>query len=332
MMAGSALILVVAARLWLGSGNSFSTDDAYVRAAKLAVSTDVSGIVAEVTVHDGQTVHKGDVLLRLDAAPFQHAVDSARAALDATALRMEAEKRDYRRMQRDLAARQAQVDSDAADLARFAGLVKSGGVTRAEYDQARFKLAGDRQVAASVDVQGRVQLARIGNDANVDVRTTPDYREQEARLAEAERQLAHTEVRAPFDGVVTDVESVQPGQYLAAATAAFGLVSSTNVWVEAFPKETQLTWAREGDAATVTVDTYPGHEWQGTLQSVAPASGSSFSVLPAQNANGNWVKVVQRIPIRVRLKMQHGDPPLRDGMSVDVTVETGHQRGWNEIF
>jgi membrane fusion protein (multidrug efflux system) len=102
--------------------------------------------------------------------------------------------------------------------------------------------------------------------------------------------------------------------------------------VEAFPKETQLTWAREGDAATVTVDTYPGHEWQGTLQSVAPASGSSFSVLPAQNANGNWVKVVQRIPIRVRLKMQHGDPPLRDGMSVDVTVETGHQRGWNEIF
>jgi len=332
MVLGSAVILAGAGRFWLGNGSSFATDDAYVRAAKLALSTDVSGIVAQIAVHDGQPVRKGDVLLRLDAAPFQHAVDSARAALDATALRMEAEKRDYRRMQRDLAARQAQVESDAADLARFVALVKSGGVTRAEYDQARFKLAADREIAGSVDVQGRVQLARLGNNADVDVRTTPDYREQEAKLAEAERQLAHTVLRAPFDGVVTDVESVQPGQYLAAASAAFGLVSSTNVWVEAFPKETQLTWAREGDAASVTVDTYPGHEWQGTLESVAPASGSSFSVLPAQNANGNWVKVVQRIPIRVQLKLHDGDPPLRDGMSVDVTVETGHQRTWGELF
>jgi len=332
MLVGGALILAGGARAWLGSGDGFSTDDAYVRAAKLAVSTDVAGIVARVAVHDGQAVHVGDLLLRLDPAPFQHAVDSARAALDAVGLRMEAEKRDYRRMQRDLAARQAQVDSDAADLARFSALVKSGGVTRAEYDQARFKLAADREMAGSVDVQGKVQLARLGNDPDIDVRATPDYREQAARLAEAERQLAHTELRAPFDGVVTDVDSVQPGQYLAAATAAFGLVSTTDIWVEAFPKETQLTWARDGDPATVSVDTYPGHEWQGVLETVSPASGSSFSVLPAQNANGNWVKIVQRIPIRVRLRLHAGDPPLRDGMSVDVSVQTGHQRTWRDLF
>jgi membrane fusion protein (multidrug efflux system) len=332
MVLGGAVILAGGARAWLGSGDGFSTDDAYVRAAKLSLATDVAGIVALVTVHEGQVVHRGDLLLRLDSAPFQHAVDSAKAALDSIGLRMEAAKHDYRRMQRELGARQAQVASDEADLARFSSLVKSGGVTRAEYDQARFKLEADREMAGSVDGQGRAQLARLDNNPTIDVRLTPDYREQAARLAEAERQLAHTALHAPFDGVVTDVDSVQPGQYLAAATAAFGLVSTTDVWVEAFPKETQLTWARDGDPATVSVDTYPGHEWQGVLENVSPASGSSFSVLPAQNANGNWVKVVQRIPIRVRLRLQAGDPPLRDGMSVNVTVETGHQRTWRDLF
>jgi membrane fusion protein (multidrug efflux system) len=332
MVGGAAILLAGAARLWLGSGASISTDDAYVRAAKLSISTDISGIVATVAVHDGQYVHRGDLLLRLDPAPFQHAVDAARAALDAIALRVDANKQDYHRMQRDLAAREAQVESDTADLGRFERLVKSGAVTRAEYDQARFKLMADREMAGSAEVQGKVQLARLSGNPDIDPRNTPDYREQQAKLAEAQRQLAHTELRAPFDGVVTDVDSVQPGQYLAAATAAFGLVSSTDVWVEAFPKETQLTWARDGDPASVTVDTYPGHVWRGTLANVSPASGSSFSVLPAQNASGNWVKVVQRIPIRVHLNLHPNDPPLRDGMSVDVTVQTGHERTWRDLF
>jgi membrane fusion protein (multidrug efflux system) len=332
MLLGGVAILAGAGRYWLGDGGTFSTDDAYVRAAKLAVSTDVAGIVAQVAVHDGQAVRRGDLLFRLDAAPFRHAVDAQRAALDEVALRMEAEKRDYRRMLRDIAARQAQVESDSADLARFAALIKSGAVTRADYDQARFRLAADQASAGSLDVQSRVQLARLGNDADIDVHTTPEYREQAAKLAEAERQLAHTDIHAPFDGVVTNVDSLQPGQYLPAATAALGIVSSTDVWVEAFPKETQLGWAKEGDTATVRVDTYPDHDWHGVLESVSPASGSSFSVLPAQNANGNWVKVVQRIPIRVRLTLHPGDPALRDGMSVDVTIDTGHVRTWRELF
>ena len=132
--------------------------------------------------------------------------------------------------------------------------------------------------------------------------------------------------------MVTSVESLQPGQYLAAATAAFGLVSTRDVWVEAYPKETQLTWAKPGDAADVTVDTYPGAHWDGVLESLSPASGSSFSVLPAQNASGNWVKVVQRIPIRVRLTLRPGDPPLRDGMSVDLSVHTGHARSLRDLW
>lgn len=331
MIAGSVVILGVAYRMWAGSAG-FSTDDAYVRAGKLAVATDVSGLVAAVLVHEGEFVRRGQLLFRLDDAPFRHAVDAARAARDAVGQQMEAEKRDYQRMLRDIAARAAQVQSDEADLGRFEGLVKSGGVTRAEYDQARFKLAADRESLNSLRVQSDVQLARIGNDAGIDVRATANYREAQAKLDEAERQLAHTAVTAPFDGVVTSVDTLQVGQYLAASTAAFGLVSSTDVWVEGFPKETQLTWARPGDPATVTVDTYPGHHWDGVLESISPASGSSFSVLPAQNASGNWVKVVQRIPIRVHVQLQQGDPPLRDGMSVTVDVETGHPRTWRDLF
>jgi membrane fusion protein, multidrug efflux system len=332
MVVGAAIIIAGAAQWWLGGGAGFSTDDAYVRAAKLAVATDVSGIVADVAVREGQVVQRGQLLFRLDAAPFRHAVEAARATQDQVALRMEAEKRDYQRMLRDFDARQADVASDQADLARFAGLVKTGGVSRAEYEQAQFKLAGHRHMLASLEVQSRVQLARIGNDPNIDVHATPEYREAAAKLAEAERQLAHTEIRAPFEGVVTSVDTLQPGQYLAAATAAFGLVSTTDVWVEAFPKETQLTWAKPGDRAIVNVDTFPGRHWEGVMESMSPASGSSFSVLPAQNASGNWVKVVQRIPIRVRLDIKPGDPVLRDGMSVVVDVETGHQRSWRELF
>jgi membrane fusion protein (multidrug efflux system) len=332
MLLGVAAVAVGSVILWLGGGNSFSTDDAYIRAAKLSVANDIAGIVQTVAVHEGQIVHRGDVLLRLDPTPFRFAADSARAVLQATALKMEAAKRDYQRMLRETAARQAQVDADTADLARFTGLVKTGGVTRAEYDNARFKLESDRQMVASLDQQSHVQLARLANDPQIDVRTTPDYLEARAKLDEAERQLTHTVLLAPFDGVVTSVDSVQPGQYLAAATAAMGLVSTRDVWVEAYPKETQLTHAVPGDRATVTVDTYPGRTWNGVLESLSPASGSSFSVLPAQNASGNWVKVVQRIPIRVRLIMQPGDPVLRDGMSVNVSVETGHKRSLKDLY
>jgi membrane fusion protein (multidrug efflux system) len=332
MVLGVVAIFAGGAKLWLGSGGSFATDDAYVRAAKLSVSTDVAGVVADVAVREGQAVHRGDLLVRLDAAPFRHALDSAQANLDATALRMEAAKRDYRRMLSDYAARQSAVASDEADFARFNNLVKTGGVSRAEYDQARFRLQADRQQANSLQVQSQVQLARLSNDPDIDVRATPDYRDAQARVAEAARQLAHTEIRAPFDGVVMSVDTLQPGQYLAAAAAALGLVSATDIWVEAFPKETQLTYAKPGDHAVVTVDTYPGRQWEGTLESVSPASGSSFSVLPAQNANGNWVKVVQRIPIRVHLVQHPGDPVLRDGMSVDVEINTGHVRTWRDVF
>jgi membrane fusion protein (multidrug efflux system) len=160
----------------------------------------------------------------------------------------------------------------------------------------------------------------------------PEYLAAKARVDEAQRQLDHSVIYAPFDGIVTQVDSVQPGMYLAASTAAFGIVSTKSLWIEANPKETELTWVKPGDPVHVTVDTYPGRSWPGVVASIAPNSGSEFSVLPAQNTSGNWVKVVQRIPVRITVERKDGDPELRAGMSVEATIDTGHRRTPSDLF
>jgi membrane fusion protein (multidrug efflux system) len=332
MLGGIAVVIVGVGFYWLTGGRVVSIDDAYVRAAKETIATDVSGIVQAVPVHEGQRVKKGDVLLRLDPRPFQIALAGATANRNGMVSTLNAMKLDYKRMLRDVDVRQAQVDSDQANYDRYAGLVKNGGVTRADYDNARFKLMADKQEVDALKVTAAVQLARLGGDPEVDVKTMNDYLQAQARVDEAKRELDHTVISAPFSGIVTQVETVQPGMYLAAATAAFGLVSTDNVWVEANPKETELTYVKPGDSVDVTVDTYPGRTWKGEVEAIAPNSGSEFSVLPAQNTSGNWVKVVQRIPVRIKVEHKEGDPELRAGMSVVTDIDTGHTRSWRDLF
>ena len=332
MLGGIAVVAVGSLAFWVTGGRYVSIDDSYVQAAKLSVATDVSGIVAEVAVHDHQAVRKGDLLFRLDPRQFQIALDGARANLGTTALMIDAMKRDYQRMLRDVDAKQAQVQADQASYDRYSNLLHGGGVTRADYDDARFKLSADQQTVESLKVQAQVQLAKLNGDAAISTAAMPQYKQAEASVAEAQRQLDHTVVRAPFAGIVTGVEALQPGQYLAAATAGFGLVSSEHIWMEGNPKETELTWVKPGDPATVSIDTYPGRVWHGTVESVAPNSGSEFSILPAQNSSGNWVKVVQRIPLRVRVDRAEGDPEFRAGMSVEIDIDTGHKRTLSDLW
>ena len=326
MLGGIAVVVVASGWWWLHSGRIVSVDDAYVRAAKIAITDDVAGIVGEVAVREGQHVNKGDVLLRLRDRQIQIAIAGAKANLAQVGLTMEAMKRDYQRMLRDIAAKQAQVQSDQANYDRYANLVKGGSVTRADFDDARFKLAADTATVESLKQQAAVQLARLGGDADVDVTTTPQYLQAKAQVEEFQRQLDHATVYAPFSGTVTNVEATQPGSYLTVGAAAFGLVSDEDIWVEANPKETDLTYIKPGDPVTVTVDSYPDHPWHGTVDSIAPASASEFSVLPAQNSSGNWVKVVQRLPVRIKLDRKPGDPPLRAGSSVEADIDTGHER------
>ncbi|HEY0420528.1 MAG TPA: HlyD family secretion protein, partial [Acetobacteraceae bacterium] len=332
MIGGVLLVLAAALLYWLHGGRIVSIDNAYVRAAKLAVSTDVPGIVAEVAVREGQRVRAGDVLFRLEPRRFEIAVAGARASLDQAVLSVEAMKRDYMRMLRDIDAKQAQVQSDQVSFERYSNLVRGGGVTRADYDDARFRLSASRAALESLQEQAKVQLARLGGRADIDPSATPQVQQAQAQLDEAQRQLDHAIVRAPFNAIATQVEQLQPGQYLAAATAAFGLVSTERVWIEASPKETDITHVKPGDPVDVTVDTYPGRVWRGTVDSIAPNSGAEFSVLPPQNASGNWVKVVQRIPLRVRVDRQPNDPELRAGMSVVADIDTGHTRHLSDLM
>jgi membrane fusion protein (multidrug efflux system) len=332
MLGGIILVAIGSGAWWLTGGRYISIDNAYVRAAKETISTDISGIVLDVPVKEGQQVRKGDVLLRLNPRQFQIALDGAKANLTSVALRLKAGKLDYQRMLGDAEVKAAQVQLDQANYERMANLVKSGGVTRAEYDHARFQLAADQRALEALKIVAQVQLAKLGGDPNAEVSTMPDYQIAQAKVHEAQRQFDHTIIRAPFSGIVTQVDSVQPGMYLAASTAAFGLVSNERVWVEANPKETELTHVKPGDAVSISVDTYPGRNWSGKVETIAPNSGSEFSILPAQNTSGNWVKVVQRIPVRIQVERKPGDPELRSGMSVEAEIDTGHSRSLSDLF
>jgi membrane fusion protein (multidrug efflux system) len=331
MLLGVAAFAVAAGAYWLRAGGTVTVDDATIDAAHLAVSTDVSGIVAQVAVHEGDRVARGQVLLRLDDTPFRIAVAGDQAALRAALLDADATRQEYRRAEASAAAAAAQVQADAADYARFAAIAHTGAVTGEETDNARFRLAADRQRLGAMQADAGTLLARLLDDPAIDPNRLPAVQQARARLAEAQRELDHTVVRAPFPGIVTEVDQVQPGLYLAAATPALALVSDSDIWAEGEPKETALTHVAPGDRVTVHVDSYPGRHWTGTVASIAPAAASEFSVLPAQNTSGNWVKVVQRIPVRVALDPVPGAPALRAGMSVSLDIRTGHRRRLSDL-
>jgi membrane fusion protein, multidrug efflux system len=327
------LALIAGGYGYVAGGQIMSTDDAYVDARKVGVSTDVAGIVKDVDVSDNQHVAVGEVLYRLDPQPFQIALDSAKANLAQVALSIDAMKQDFQRMQSDIAVQQAQVGLDQINFDRDTALLKSGGVAQATFDQAKSVLLGDKNKLESLKQAANVQLARLGGNADLPVTEHPQYRQAKAQVDEAQRELDHTVVTAPFAGTATDVPAIAPGKYLAASTTAFYLVDTDHVWVDAEPKETEVTYVRPGQPVTVTVDTYPDFQWRGTVESISPAAAQEFSLLPAQNTSGNWVKVVQRVPLRVRVDTSDKSlPPLRAGMSVEIGVDTGHARGFPHLF
>jgi membrane fusion protein, multidrug efflux system len=322
------LALLLGGYSYFTGGQVMSTDDAYVQAERVGISTDVSGIVQDVAVKDNEHVGAGQVLYRLDPRQFQIALDNAKANLAQIALSIEAMKQDYQRMLSDVAAQQAQVDLDQKNYDRNASLLKSATVSQAVFDQSRYTLDNDKSKLAGFQQHTQVQLAKLGGNPDIAVTDHPQYRQAQAQVEEAQRQLDHTVVKAPFAGTVTNVPAIAPGKYLAASTTAFYLVDTDHIWVDATPKETELTYVRPGQRVTVTVDTYPDVEWKGVVESVSPAAAQEFQLLPAQNTSGNWVKVVQRVPMRVRLDTADKNlPPLRAGMSVEVGVDTGHARG-----
>ena len=322
-------VVLIGLAIWYVSGGQVtSIDDAYVDADKVGVSTDVSGIVKDVDVTDNALVAAGQVLYRLDDQPFRLALERAEGQAGTVKDDIDAQKANYR----DLAAQIAQAKVDvtyyATEYARQHDLLLAHVASQATDDTARRNLQTARQKLASLQQQQAAIAANLNGEPAGPIERNPRYRQAEGERGEAARQLDHTVVRAPFAGIATDVTATAPGRYLPASAIAFYLVSADHVWVVANPKETELTWVRVGQPARVTVDTYPGTVWHGVVESISPAAAQEFSLLPAQNSSGNWVKVVQRIPMRIRVDTRdRGLPPLRAGMSVEVRVDTGHRRG-----
>jgi membrane fusion protein, multidrug efflux system len=322
-------LALIAGGYWYVTGGSvMSTDDAYVEADKVGISTDISGIVKEVDVSNNQHVDSGQVLFRLDDLPFRLALERADAQVGIVRNDLNALKANYRDMQAQIKQAQDDVEYYDREFHRQQDLAAKFIASQQTFDTARRNLQNAQQKLASLNQQLAAIAANLNGDPDIPVEQHPRYLNAMAQRNEAARQLDHTVVKAPFAGIVTNVPAVAPGKYLQASVTAFYLVATDYVWVDSNPKETELTNVRPGQPVTVTVDTYPDIEWHGTVESISPAAAQEFALLPAQNTSGNWVKVVQRIPMRVRLDTSDKNrPPLRAGMSVEVDVDTGHQRG-----
>jgi membrane fusion protein, multidrug efflux system len=310
------------AYFYFTGGRYQSTDDAYAQAATVSISANVAGRVSEIEVRDNELVHRGAILFKLDDAPYRIAVSDAAAHLADTRLQIESLKSTYRQRQVELrAARDTQAYAQQ-QYDRQTRLLASGIASQAQFDQATHALDAARQQVANVQQQIGVALANLGGDPNIAPERHPLVAQAQAALDRAQLNLSYTVIIAPTDGVVAKVEQLQVGDTIAASAPVFALVSTRDVWIEANFKEVQLARMRPGQAATVKIDRYPGRQFAATVASVSPSTGSQFSLLPPENATGNWVKVVQRVPVRLQLTEVDAGFRLQGGLSADVTVDT----------
>jgi membrane fusion protein (multidrug efflux system) len=325
-MAAVVLIaLLVGLAFYLTGGRFESTDDSAIQGARVSISSSIPGRVVAIQVHENQFVHAGDILFQLDDRPYQLALDEARANRDAMRAQVEGLKATYRQRQADLKAARDNLAYLEDEAKRQKALVAAGTSSRAQADQAENQVDQARQQAESAREQSANALAALAGDADVPTDRHPAVLQALARLGTAQLNRGYTSIVAPLDGVVTKVEQLQVGDYVNAAMPVFSLVSN-RLWVEANFKEDQLEYMRAGQRATVKVDAFPHIRFAATVQAISPGTGSSFSLLPAENATGNWVKVTQRVPVRVEF-VGAPEVPLQPGMSASVTVDTTHHRG-----
>ncbi|RZU47133.1 membrane fusion protein (multidrug efflux system) [Fluviicoccus keumensis] len=324
LFAVPAAILTASTMVYLHGGRYVETENAYVKATKVPVSGRVSGMVREVLVSENQTVAIGQPLYRLDPGPFRVAVMRAEARLAQVRADLAAQQAAYREKEAEIRLAQTRVTFARKEQQRMNNLLAQQYVSPSQVDQAEqnAEVAARETGVQQADLQRLAAL--LGGNVNAPVEQLPAYQAALADLEQARLELDWTEVRATMPGAVGKPPKV--GQFVEAGASSMSLVVNGAPWVEANFPENDLTYVHPGQPVTVRIDTYPGRQWTGEVDSLSPTTGSELSVIPAQNATGNWVKVVQRVPVRIRLNESKDSPPLRAGLSAIVEIDTGHQR------
>jgi membrane fusion protein (multidrug efflux system) len=326
LIALPAIAIVLGGAFWLMGGRYISTDNAYVGAQKVLITPDISGKIIHVAVVEGQHVNPGDELFTLDPLPYKLALDAAKGKLDSA-------RSDYDKLKTNLKSlvtladlAQKNVELKKRDLDRKTTLVNSQAGSRADVDTAESNMV-TAQLQAQFTLQQRdTTLNQLLNNPELPLAEFPEYAQAKAALDDAQRNLDHTTIRAPMSGTATQVDNIQLGRFIAAGGPILSVIDDQAPWVEANPKETDITYLRVGQTATLDIDSFPDHTFKGHVVAVSPGTGAQFSILPPQNATGNWVKVVQRVPLRIAFDKDENTHLLRSGMSVNVEIDTGQSR------
>jgi len=321
-----AIAALIGLVLYFAGGRYISTDNAYVGAQKVLITTDISDKIIHVAIVEGQHVKPGDELFTLDPVPFRLALEQAQAKLTAA-------RSDYDKLKTNLTSLATLVDLanknvelKQRDVDRKNKLVSTQAGSQADLDTAASAMV-TAQLQAQFAIQQRdTTLSQLLGNPDLPIAQFPEYAQAKAALDQAQRDSDHTVVRAPIFGTATQVDNIQVGRFVAAGTPILSVIDDQAPWVDANPKETDITYLRIGQKATLDVDSFPDHTFQGTVIAVSPGTGAQFSILPPQNATGNWIKVVQRVPVRIAFDKDENTRLLRSGMSVVVDIDTGHSR------
>jgi membrane fusion protein (multidrug efflux system) len=321
-----ALVLVIGLGIYLSGGRYISTDNAYVGAQKVLITPDISGKITNVAIREGQHVNPGDELFSLDREPFALALAQVKAKLDTARSGFDKLKSNLKSLNTLAELAEKNVDLKQRDVDRKTKLVSSQAGSQADLDTALAAVITAKLQAEFAVQQRDTTLNQLLGDPDLPLERFPEYAQAKAALDNAQRDFDHTIVRAPMSGTATQVDNIQLGRFVAAGTPVLSVIDDQAPWVDANPKETDITYLRIGQKATIDVDSFPDRTFTGTVVAVSPGTGAQFSILPPQNATGNWVKVVQRLPVRIAFDKSEDTKLLRSGMSVNVDIDTGHSR------
>jgi membrane fusion protein (multidrug efflux system) len=311
---------------WLHSGRYVTTDNAYVGSDKVLITPQVSGAIVAVHVVEGQKVKVGDPLFDIDPQPYQIALSLAQGRLDAAKVEFANLRSSYVSNRDQIKMGEDAVTVRQADFDRKNALATHGTGTTADRDTSMAALIQARQLLEFVNQQQATTMVKLGGSLDAPIENFPAYIQARAGLEDAQRNLRNTKILAPIAGVATQVAQIELGRVAPAGQPVFAVVADTGLWVDANPKESDMTFVREGMPATVTIDAFPDKVWSGTICSIAPGTGAQFAILPPQNASGNWVKVVQRVPLRFCFGPNEDTTNVRSGMSANLSIDTGRVR------